>query len=198
VNTVKSRTWGFIIYPESLPEDWKDQLEALHLPIVVSPLHDSDTDKGGRPLKPHYHVLVIYPGPTTESCIKRVIDGLNVTGSLERIYDANAYCKYMTHETNPDKAQYDKSDMLTFGGANLEELMQPSKHSKYETVGQIIDFCKENGITEYSELMEYSRDHRETGFFCVLIEYAFCISRYLTSKRVRHERERNRSKNQTA
>lgn len=38
----KARVFGFLLYPDSLPEDWRDKLEALGRPIAISPLHDKD------------------------------------------------------------------------------------------------------------------------------------------------------------
>ena len=38
----KARNFTFIIYPESIPEDWKTCLEKLDVPMAISPLHDKD------------------------------------------------------------------------------------------------------------------------------------------------------------
>ena len=38
----KSRYFTFLLYPESIPEDWKSKLELIGVPIAVSPLHDKD------------------------------------------------------------------------------------------------------------------------------------------------------------
>ena len=43
----KSRYFTFLLYPESIPEDWKSKLELIGVPIAISPFHDMDekTDK---------------------------------------------------------------------------------------------------------------------------------------------------------
>lgn len=38
----KVRYFAFILYPDSLPEDWLVKLETLGVPMAVSPLHDKD------------------------------------------------------------------------------------------------------------------------------------------------------------
>lgn len=38
----KARYFTFLLYPESIPEDWELKLELLGVPIAVSPLHDKD------------------------------------------------------------------------------------------------------------------------------------------------------------
>ncbi|MDT0901754.1 Rep family protein, partial [Staphylococcus pseudintermedius] len=68
----KARHFGFLLYPDSIPENWREQLESLGVSIAVSPLHDMDekTDKnkwtsddvvrnGKHYKKPHYHVIYI-------------------------------------------------------------------------------------------------------------------------------------------
>ena len=41
-NADKSTYFTFLGYPDSLPDDWKIQLEATGRPVAISPLHDSD------------------------------------------------------------------------------------------------------------------------------------------------------------
>ena len=38
----KARHFTFLIYPESAPEGWVSKLEAIGLPMAISPLHDQD------------------------------------------------------------------------------------------------------------------------------------------------------------
>ena len=38
----KARYFTFLLYPDSIPEDWEMKLELLGLPMAISPLHDKD------------------------------------------------------------------------------------------------------------------------------------------------------------
>ncbi len=38
----KARYFTFLLYPESIPQDWQTKLETLGVPIAISPLHDKD------------------------------------------------------------------------------------------------------------------------------------------------------------
>ena len=38
----RSTTWTFLVYPDSAPNDWIDILKGLHVPFILSPLHDKD------------------------------------------------------------------------------------------------------------------------------------------------------------
>ncbi|MBU7131387.1 replication protein, partial [Staphylococcus aureus] len=42
MTTDKARYFTFLLYPESIPEDWKMQLELIGIPMAISPLHDKD------------------------------------------------------------------------------------------------------------------------------------------------------------
>ena len=37
---IKARNFGFIIYPDSVPENWEECLSILDVPMAVSPLHN--------------------------------------------------------------------------------------------------------------------------------------------------------------
>lgn len=61
----KSRYFTFLLYPESLPDEWLSKLESnIAEPVAISPLHDKDImgyDDVGNVIykKPHYHVMYI-------------------------------------------------------------------------------------------------------------------------------------------
>lgn len=39
---IKKRNWAFVLYPESAPADWREQLQKTGLQCAISPLHDKD------------------------------------------------------------------------------------------------------------------------------------------------------------
>ena len=45
VKNTKARHFGFLLYPDSIPNDWKEKLESLGISMAVSPLHDMDEKK---------------------------------------------------------------------------------------------------------------------------------------------------------
>ena len=60
----KARAFAFIIYPESWPT-WEQDLRGLHMPVVVSPVHDRDVTEDGEPKKPHRHGIISWGNATT-------------------------------------------------------------------------------------------------------------------------------------
>ena len=59
---VRARTWTFILYPESAPENWRDILDGYHIPWVESPLHDRDVNPDGTVKKAHRHIILLCAG----------------------------------------------------------------------------------------------------------------------------------------
>lgn len=41
----RSNKWAFLLYQESMPEDYLDILEELHIPFILSPWHDKDINR---------------------------------------------------------------------------------------------------------------------------------------------------------
>ena len=73
----KARYFTFLLYPESIPEDWELRLELIGVPIAVSPLHDKDLSSvEGQLIKAHYHVLYVAKNPVTADSVRVRIKGL--------------------------------------------------------------------------------------------------------------------------
>ena len=43
----RKRNWVFVLYPDSAPENWREQLREMLVPGFVSPLHDKDVNADG-------------------------------------------------------------------------------------------------------------------------------------------------------
>ena len=56
----RSRTWTFVLYPESAPDNWRDLLDEQHVEWVESPLHDRDINPDGELKKAHIHILLLF------------------------------------------------------------------------------------------------------------------------------------------
>lgn len=163
--SIKKRNWGFIMYPESAPSDWKSILESTGLMCAISPLHDRDVwsaadekknpaHKAGDLKKAHYHVLLHFDGPTTESAVRAVAD--KVFGSLPvAVESLKGSYDYLSHENNDDKAKYSKDDIVCLNGFRIENLTELSKDEILKIKKDIHKIIIELDIMEYSDLMSY-------------------------------------------
>ena len=112
---IKKRYWAFVLYPESAPSDWVDILISKGLPFCISPLHNLDYNPTGELKKEHYHIILAYDGPTTYNNVKNITDELfqPIPIPLEQI---RGYYRYLTHKDNPEKYQYNESDIQCYNG----------------------------------------------------------------------------------
>jgi hypothetical protein len=179
----KGRNWAFVVYPESAPAGWREMIAELHLPCLVSPLHDRDTDKDGKTKKAHHHVLLMFDGPTTKARVDELIEPFNGTKSAEYVRSLRGYARYLAHLDDPEKAQYSPEEITAYGGADVGELLKPNGNGRYETIGEMMDFCEEYNILEFADLLRYARKNRSEDWFPVLVDSAFLMSRYITSLR---------------
>ena len=115
---LKKRNWTFVLYPESAPADWIEQLKLSGLMCAISPLHDKDVNPTGEPKKAHYHILLVYSGPTTFSAVAKFTASLNAT-IPQALESVRGMFRYFSHKDNPEKHQYNEADIINVNGLAL-------------------------------------------------------------------------------
>ncbi len=183
---VKKRNWAFVLYPESAPADWREQLQKTGLPVAISPLHDQDVNATGEPKKPHYHVMVFYQGPTAFSVVERYTKSLNqpIPQPVEQV---KGYYRYLTHKDNPEKAQYDEADIQTLNGFDIRDFVEMSKSEVTKYLREVQQFVMDNRILEYADLMEILIQGGESmkNWYDVASSHTMFFQAYLQSRRYR-------------
>lgn len=181
---VKKRNWAFVLYPESAPKDWRDILAQTGLQVAISPLHDKDLNPTGEPKKPHYHVILVYDGPTTYNNVKAFTNGRLGQTIPQPLEQVRGYYRYLTHEDNPEKAQYSKSDIETLNGFDIRDFVQLTSSEVTKATREIIQLIRDNGITEYADLIDLLMDGGEAtaDLFEVASGHTLFCKAYLTSQ----------------
>lgn len=177
---VKKRNWAFVVYPESLPDDWLNILKLKGTACAVSPLHDRDINPDGEPKKPHYHIILSFGSPTTYNNVKNFVDDLNGTIPIH-LESVVGYYRYLTHKDNPEKAQYNEEEIQLFNGFDPVELMTESEITNL--IKQIISVIKLNNITEFETLVDYLLSHDMHDNLVALEKHPYFIHLYINSKR---------------
>lgn len=179
---VKKRNWAFVLYPESAPADWRDQLQQTGLPAVVSPLHDKDLDPTGAEKKAHYHIILVYSGPTAFSVVSALTARLNqpIPQPLESV---RGYYRYLTHKDNPDKYQYDEKDITTINGFSIGDFVELTKSEVQLIIRKIHDLCREADILEYCDLLDLLADSEMWTEYEVATGHTILFNSFLTSRR---------------
>ena len=182
----RTRAWTFVLYPESAPVGWFDLLDEMHVQFAVSPLHDRDINADGSLKKSHHHVLLYFDGVKSYEQIKEITDAL-CSPIPQRCHDAKALVRYFCHMDNPNKAQYNPSDIRAGGGFDVAEALRPSSSARYDLIAEMIAFVKDNGIMEFQDLLDYAMIEQRDDWFPLLCDNcAFVVDRYIKSQRHRH------------
>lgn len=181
-NNIKKRNWAFVLYPESAPSDWREQLRLSGLMVAISPLHDKDIDPTGEVKKPHHHVILIYGSPTTYNNVKAFTDRLNqpIPQALEQV---RGYYRYFTHKDNPDKHQYNEKDIHTINGFNIADFVELSRSQITEIKYNLMLLIREQNMTEYQDFMNYVQDNFDKTFFDIASSNTVFFNSYLRSCR---------------
>lgn len=177
---IKARNWDFILYPESLPENWMQFLEELRIPIAISPLHDHDVNPDGEIKKAHYHVIACFDGPTTlNNVIETITKPLNAPRP-QKCLSVRGSWRYFQHLDNPEKAAYSAADIKCLGGFDIQEYLSSSEITK--CILKIHEIILQNKICEYWDLMEYLRINEEFDYYQIASNHTMYFNSLLKSR----------------
>ena len=178
-SSARFRNFATVIYPESAPSDWLDILSSQFIPTFVSPLHDKDINPTGEPKKPHYHIVIMFDGKKSVEQVKEIFDLIGGVG-CEKVNTIRGYARYLCHLDNPEKVQYSPDDVISLCGADYCGTCSLVV-DKYKALDEMMDFCDDNGITSYRDLMQYCRKERRDWFRVLCDNGTYVMMEYLKS-----------------
>lgn len=179
---VKKRNWTFVLYPESAPADWLEKLKLSGLMAAISPLHDKDVNPTGEKKKAHYHVLLVYSGPTTYNAVAKFTASLNAT-IPQALESVRGMYRYFTHKDNPEKYQYEEGEITTVNGFNIADLVELTKSEVNEIKKQVLCLIRSWDVKEYSDLVDLLVDNELVAEYDVVINNTFFFNTYICSRR---------------
>lgn len=183
----RAYSWGFIIYPESVPENWREIIDDKHIKWVESPLHDKDTNEDGEIKKPHWHILVTYESKKSYEQVKELTDELHAPVP-QKAQSLRGLVRYMIHLDNPEKHQYSQNDIIVHGGADIRDALKPTSASRYQMISEMSAFVRVNSITEFCDLFDYAAEERTEDWFPMLCDScAYVMGQYIKSFRFKIE-----------
>ena len=174
------RNYATVVYPESVVDNWIDILSDLHIPVFISPLHDKDTNPTGEPKKAHYHVVFMFEGKKSIEQIKAITDEIGAVGQ-EPISSIRGYARYLCHLDNPEKAQYNQSDVRCLSGADYSAVIGLTT-DKYKAIREMMQFCKEYNIYSYADLLELASEEHCDWFRVLCDNGTMVMMEYLKSR----------------
>lgn len=173
----KARNFTFIIYPESIPEDWQSLLEKIDIPMAISPLHDKDEterkdltedeqkiiEDGGKVYKkPHYHVLYVAKNAVTLESVRNKIKralGNKALSHVEIVDGIESVYKYLTHESKDaikkNKHKYDSQDIIHLNDFDIERYVFLDESQKRSLKNDLLSIVKNEHIVNVIDLMSF-------------------------------------------
>ena len=180
---ITGRSWAFVMYPDSMPDNWEEIISSTGLPMAISPLHDKDVNPTGEIKKPHYHVICYYENSTTYNNVKtNVCDLLNAT-IPQKLESIRGMFRYHIHIDNPEKFQYDDRDRKLYNGFDIDLANKLTRSETLKLLLQVYTFCNDNNICEYSDLVNTLKDADMIQMLDVITFNTLPIKTFLESKR---------------
>ena len=155
----RGRVWAFELYPDSAPENWREIISGWHVPVVVSPLHEFDLNPDGTTKKAHWHALLQFDGNKSEDQVKSLIEPLHGPKPI-RVESIRGMVRYFVHADNPEKHQYNKADILEFGGFESTRFFEFAQGQRLVMLREMRDFIRDNEMSEYSDFVTYCDHNR--------------------------------------
>lgn len=184
--TMKKRNWTTLIYLDSCHENWLEELQQTGLEVAISPLHDKDVNPTGELKKPHYHVIISFPGPTTFKCVQELSDNILSGVLVKPIESIRGMYRYFTHKDNPEKFQYNESDIILLNGFDPSNILSNSDESAIKLL--LIYYILDNNILEYSDLINNLASSDNSDMLHVAMNHTIFFTAYLNSRRYKLEK----------
>lgn len=194
----KSRAWTWIVYEEQI-EHVREWLErSPDIAWAMSPKHADDRNPDGTAKKPHWHLCVHFPGPTTYNVAKGLSDEMGLP-IPQVCRNTRVMIRYFLHLDNPEKAQYTKSDITAGGGFDFEEYLKLSQSEQElemrNFLAKLVNRCIEKDILYFHEVFdlvmsEYPEDFQYFRKNTYLVkEYLFSVRNFGGANRTTEEPE---------
>lgn len=196
----KARFFTFLVYPDSAPDDWRDQLSDSLRMFLISPLHEPDKLKGDEPedeaighqRKAHWHVLYCHGNTISPNSARKVLKDefpwAVITPNNNR-FAVGAACnlaRYFLHLDQPEKQQFqgDPYELLVpLNGYPLDLSRQLTNSQKRQMRINIQSFCQSQGIMEYAELCDVLRGTQDWEMYDYVNDNYGWTNAYLASRR---------------
>lgn len=181
----RAKNYALVVYPDDMPENWLDIMREDMFDMVISPYHDKDTNPDGELKKAHYHIL-ISAGTSWITMNKLAEWGRRLKGVAkpQKCSNPKGMVRYFTHMDNPEKYQYNKSEIQVIGQYDIEPFFKSTLGEERAIRREIMQFVVEQDILEFADLAEYCLLNNEV-WDDYLSAHTYYIKEYISSRRYR-------------
>lgn len=166
--------WSFIVYDDSVPENWIERLQATGMQIALSPWHDKDTwnhdspemvnaetgeiiSKGARykvgdRKKMHRHGIVKTDKKTSWREMNQLLQNILHCPYIQKCRSLRNAFDYFLHINNPEKYQgYFKDEIIKMNGFVIE----PTKFEQGILYDEIVHNIIEYKFTRWTDVFKF-------------------------------------------
>lgn len=166
---IRRRNWSFLVYPGPDNKNWQSTISSLHVPYIVSPLHDKDKKDNGSLKKPHYHILLLFPGKKSYTQIKTLTDKLS-SPIPQPVSSVQGLVRYFAHLDDPEKAQYSIKDIKGYCGADPSIYLTLTKPNRRKILKEISEYILTEHITSFSTLVRKALNDKNDAWFDIICD----------------------------
>lgn len=166
---------------------WIGTLKGTMWKGFISPLHYKDKVEGENKIKkPHWHILIFFGTNAKKNWDTQIkpkvseIFGQNGFTTKLDIQSVQGYARYLCHIDNPEKAQYNKNDVIAFGGSDYTMSINTTEDNA-RVQREIIGFIKDNNVLYFNNLVDWCMANNEE-WYQFLTKNCYFIREYLKSK----------------
>lgn len=196
-NVQKARYWTAVMYPESMVENWEEEIgDILQVPYAYC-VHDKCVDQQGDPRKVHVHIMIAYANTTTYKAVMSVFEKLGTVNKVERVHNVRHMYNYLIHDTETCKKKgkhlYSQKERITGNNFDIGAYEQIGVVDKENIILEIRKLIKSFDFQDFSELDDYMADNFDLEHNTVFRQnYGYFNSivagRYLHAKRLRENK----------
>jgi hypothetical protein len=175
----KLKNFAFLMYEDSLNPDWQEKLTGTGLQFWWIK-HDKDVKKS------HYHVYVHADNPISEKTVQDICANCGAANkTYKKIISQVGYLRYLIHMDNPEKYQYNVTEVHCANGArySIREISRKSENESndFDVIQEMIDYIDSNGVYLYCDFVRYCLAFRRDWFKILVSSHGRIIDKYIKS-----------------
>ena len=190
----KARFFTGLIYEDSAPNDYEQQLKDSLRQYLLSPWHTpdpiEDMESGAlKTLKKHRHLMYCHGNSVTAKAAREAMPDWVVLPASDQGFIVGSYrnlSRYFLHLDQPDKQQFEgkpEKNLTVLNNFPLDLSKELTKSERRQLKIELWNFCRQNSIVEYAELMNSLADSQEWDMFELAFDSQSKIEGYIRSNR---------------
>lgn len=173
------KNFACLLYPEGYPENWLDLIRTYGIPCYYV-YHDKD-DK-----KPHIHVIFCANNAISMDTAQMIVESIGgANNKVERVANRKGYLRYLIHLDNPEKYQYNPTDVHTECGAeyDLETLANDEElqETYFKRLQEILEYIDATQTYIYCDFVRYCLVNRRDWLKILISPYGRIVDKYIKS-----------------